>query len=243
MGGINMRFFVKTAMLFTLFMPIMATSNELSDEKLSAKIDNFEYQLRQNDLANTLNKIDPESSSTRLPRNRSALEAILGSWVLSYNVGASSYTDRMTMNEIVTTSDGSIMAQGVYDRNQSGKQLMRCLYSPLDSPTKTDYICVSATTGISQAFAFSVSGNSITNGFYDRGDSEQAGLPIATRQNPVTGYRVDSQSTSEANDVTYYEVGDRIFIPKINYRGNNYRVTLRNQGDFTFNIERAELIH
>lgn len=185
------------------------------------------------------NEIGGEPLSTRLPKSRDHINAIMGTWIVSYSIGSSSYTDKFILDDTYTGSNGTITGKGLHYSNQNGVgNMILCSYSPIES-INIDYLCVTKDSFL-QGFAFSFSNNTLTTGFYAIGaTTDDIVLDIALKRHPLTGYRVLSQNLSEP---IFDDTNNQLIIPSVKYHSDNYRVILKKQDDWTFSLDEVSLI-
>ena len=76
-------------------------ASEVTDEELEDRIGLLDSQLQlfQDNLENIVNEVSDGALLNRSPRSRSDIEALFGTWVLSYTVGSSSSTDKIIIDD------------------------------------------------------------------------------------------------------------------------------------------------
>lgn len=127
-------------------------------------------------------------------RDASKVEALYGTWIVSYNIGSSIYTDKLVIDSIYTADNGEIFARGLQYSNQIGQgDLMLCKYDPTVFLIIDSYYSCVAGSAIIETYSFKFSNNTISSGFYGIGfDSSGAANSALLRNKPITGYRIAS---------------------------------------------------
>ncbi len=203
--------------------PNLAFSTEIYEDQTELTDEQFIQLQALSDLANQ----DEYSTYSIESRSKKGSDAIMGEWNISYNY-KSPKQDKIVLDSTKTLDDGKIYASGSYF-NQAGKEqgffcfdndgLYACLIS---SPKGTDY------TG----FQFSISGNTINNGYFATASSIDAMFEgFKSKQYPISGSR-SGGGVIPQSEASYNDKNNEITIPVLNYNGAKYHVIL--QGEQTF---------
>jgi hypothetical protein len=169
----------------------------------STQLEFIESYTEQNDISGTtlLDLFNPyfdeevadmeqSTKSKPLPKGRSEMEKILGTWSLSFRLGKDTYTDQLMIDELFTTNKGEVEARGeslVVGGTEKGD--LRCLELPpsLAKPLESDYTCVANSAPFVHLYSFRISGDTVTSGFYGLGKTlENASNSLASKTIPLT---------------------------------------------------------
>jgi hypothetical protein len=241
------------SVILFMVLPGLGLANELLDQHLKqeALINNlFSYQSYIDNM-NTLELFNNSEDYVEInslsignkpiPKGKPELEKILGTWILSYTIEGTTFTDRLELDGVLRADDGSFFAHGNLFLNNTGEGLIFVcsdIFAELSAPLESDFICNGETQNFG-AYTFRVSGDNITSGYYGFGNTrEELVIILNTKIISLSGHR---ENTNENSSDSYYdEVAGELVIPIVNYQASNYRVILKNMGDFIFSIKEAQ---
>lgn len=144
-----------------------------------------------------------------------------GTWVVSYKVNNKTHTDSIILDNF----DFSGKTTGLYFADQKGRgTYIECALANL-----IDYICSSNGKG----FLLQLDENTIKDGAYASGSTDDIALSLLFKDIPLTGFRVISAS--------YHDDSRELLIPSVGFQGQYYRAILKLENDATFSIAFAEL--
>lgn len=206
---------------------------ELLEEKKSEMADEYYY-----------------SNDNITAKSKQGADAIMGTWLVSYTYNGA-HTDKIALDKVHTFSDGEIAATGTYYPNNSGSGTdLLCM----DYDSGPKYTCLSEVSSSKYVvFYLDINGSNI-NGHFGTGSSDSAFTMVKSSQYPVTGSREGTgDSGSECNkanpfdvcpdqppvnnsEATYNDVKHEIDIPVLNYKGNKYKLILKNKGNSMFEL-------
>jgi len=188
---------------------------------------------------------NPFFSHKREQKSRQDLEVLLGAWDFSYSIGETSYTSKVEFSKVVFVGKNE-MVTGLIFRDESGVgEQIGCIEQdvPLINRTlNTNYQCGTDGSVLPLlTFAFKVIDNNITNGIFSSGETiDEAGNNLAISSSPFMVFskdRTNSSVNGNRLEAFYFLIEDELDIPVVNYQGFNYRVILKNEGDFIFSIK------
>jgi hypothetical protein len=195
-------------------------------------------------LTNLLNNTEdaiaannPSSRYAKINTNASKIDAIKGTWIITYKIDTVIYTDKLVITGS-KTSNGDITASAVIyeDLGDAGIATV-CSYDPVKySAIESDYLCVNTNETYVHNYSFKFSGDTITGGFYGIGlDSDAATASILLKNIPIKGYR--ELSAAEYNTTT-----GLLNLPQVNVGNDVYSAVLKNKGAFVFTLESSTKI-
>jgi hypothetical protein len=174
----------------------------------------------------------------------SKINALKGTWTLTYAIGDVSYTDKLVIDQNYTsTTNGEIMGKGLYYMNNNGSgELVLCGYDPsVWGSVNADYACMIG-SAIYQIFAFKFSGNVVTGGYYGIGTSSSSVVSsLMLKNKPLTGTRVATSvptPTPVSVPVDEYDTSTgKLILPNVKVGKDQYSAVLINQGNDLFKIQ------
>lgn len=217
-----------------LMAPNLAFSTEIYEDQTELTDEQFIQLQALSDLANQ----DGYSAYSIESRSKKGSDAIMGEWNISYNY-KSPKQDKIVLDSAKKDKDGDIYSLGSYYPNQTGaKQGFFCididqLYTCLaGDSTSSNYI----------GFQFSISGNTINNGYFATASSIEGLFDgFKSKQYPISGSRgTGTQEPTQpgqkpavtGSEASYDDNNNELIIPVLNYNGTKYHVIL--QGEQTF---------
>jgi hypothetical protein len=247
----------KLTVAILAILPTIATALDMPETDLKALSLLPESQATSNNsatlksgLQDTLGAIRHNSGSAgvqpkSLNTDPSKIEALKGTYSLSYSIATSRYTDKIVIDQVYTDTDGEIMGKGLYYSNQTGSgELVYCTYDPvLWGSLDADYMCLTGNI-VYQTFAFRFSGNTITGGYYGIGfDAESAATSLMSKNKPITGIRAAAGSTSTPTPTTtkdeYVPLTGKLTLPNVKVGAENYSAILIYEGNNLFRLQSA----
>ncbi|WP_428355801.1 hypothetical protein [Methyloprofundus sp.] len=172
----------------------------------------------------------------RTPRNIQDFKELAGTWLLSYTYDDTRHTDKIEINDTTTTSDGTVLPIGKYFPDQAGNGFDLICGDVITESDTIVYLCFSnIAQDLFSGIFIVLHENSVTTGFFGLGETiEKTREDIFTQSHPLTGLRISDTMSASYND----ENGE-LFIPKVGYKGDFYRATLKDQGNFVFKLQNA----
>jgi hypothetical protein len=152
--------------------------------------------------------------------------------------------------------DGEIVSIGSYYPNQTGSGIPFACFDK----DATVFTCISLPpAGVDfVGFIFSISGNSIDNGFFATASSIEGVFDgFKNPQYPITGSRGGTTTTTttptppegagpESSEANFDDVTNELTIPVLYYNGSKYSVVLENEGNFgklLFSVKEAKQLN
>jgi hypothetical protein len=241
--------------IFMMVLPCLCLANGFSDQNLKQQVINttsYSYQgseydpdllnIFDNYVDNVVNSSGTLNSESKLlPKGKSELEKILGTWIVSYSInGSGTFTDRLEINEVRQAGDNGYIAAGkVFLSGSGNEQTIGCdLLSPeeLVSHFLSDYMCLAVGSENFEQYTFRISDDKIV-GYYGQGTTfEDAGLVLLSKTISFTGHRKDS----DENLAHYDGETGKLVIPRVSYNNTNFRVVLQDTGGFIFSVKQAQ---
>jgi hypothetical protein len=180
-------------------------------------------------------------------KGKPELEKIFGTWFFSYTLNGSKHTDKLIIDDFYEAESGKVYARGtLFLNNEGAGQVVLCSELPSEfvSFFGTDYDCSAGSDETFwQGYNFRISGDTVTNGFYGKGDTiDNMTLSIWSKNHSITGARGSEPPPEDGdnNEANFNENSNELIIPVVNYRGGKFRVILQNKGDFLFSIKDAK---
>ncbi len=180
-------------------------------KELSITQDEQQINISEDDLHQSLSEITESIRNSsgnnaiypKINYDQSKVDAIKGTWIVSYTIKTKSYTDKIVLDTNYTASDGEKYVIGLlYTNQQFPVTNIICGFSPVFNSIGADYFCITADY-YKEAYAFRFSGNTITNGYYAVAtDTTTLATYIGLKAIPITGYRIDTnpQNTEYRSD-------------------------------------------
>lgn len=193
-----------------LLLPCLGFTQEAVEDQPSSLEDNELVTLLMEAKASMPQN---NSASQRIPKTTNnfvpKLEALKGTWQLSYTDSSGAHTDKMVMDSIYTApSTGAIYAKGtingtaaICDYDATGA------FSSIDS----DYFCIVASIIPSSGYALRFSGNTITSGRYGAGyDASSITFDLFYGGKNLSGFRIitDGKYESTYQNISWVRSSD-----------------------------------
>ncbi len=170
-------------------------------------------------------------------KSKQGSQVLMGEWNISYNYNGSQ-ADKIVIDGIDTMDDGEIVSIGSYYPNQTGSGIPFACFDK----DATVFTCISLPpAGVDfVGFIFSISGNSIDNGFFATASSIEGVFDgFKNPQYPITGSRgteiTEPETIDEdgpfpsgpvADEASYDNTSGEMTIPVLNYKDTQYKVIL-----------------
>lgn len=147
-------------------------------------------------LNETLDGMLTDSAAPRVKAKSSAdiakLEALKGTWLVSYKVSGTQFTDKFVINGMDTSDSSMPLATGtIYVNSSSTNTTLFCAYDASSfAYLNSEYLCMAKNNGMYANYFFKISGDAITNGYFGIGQSPEVAIDGAYEKNiSITGYR------------------------------------------------------
>ncbi len=214
-----------------LIAPTLAFSSEMNEDQAIPTNDQLQMLQEMSEYAN-----EGEFSTYRIEsKSKQGSQALMGEWNISYDYNGSQ-TDKIVIDGTNTLEDGEIYSVGSYYANQTGKkQAFFCV--DMDSI----YACAteSVAGGDMVGFMFSISVDSISNGFFATSSSiEGLFAGFESQEYPITGSRGAGSGTDPItapetdpivpgnNEASFDNASNEMTIPVLNYKDTKYKLIL-----------------
>ncbi len=204
-----------------LIAPTLAFSGEMNEEQ--ELLTNEQLQILQ-ELNEHMQEGDFSTYSVE-SKSKQGSQALMGEWNVSYTYQGSR-SDKLVIDGTDTMDDGEIVSIGSYYADQTGRGTpafcvdYKALYSCMAKPASGDYV----------GFLFSLSGDSMSNGFFATSSSiEGLFAGFDSQQYPITGFRGPSETTipetelpitggPEGDAASFDNTNGEMTIPVLNYK-------------------------
>jgi hypothetical protein len=195
---------------------------------------------------------NPLFSRKQEQKSGEGLDVLLGTWDFSYSIGGMPHTSIVELTKIVVFDENEAalgenkMAYGqIYRDERRIEEKIGCVKidnTQFDRATNTNYSCsTDRSVRPLLIFGFRVTGNNITNGIFSYGENvDEIGTNLVKNSFPFMAIPKDRTNSSVNGDrleAFYFLIEEKLDIPVVNYQGSNYRVILKNEGDFIFSIK------
>lgn len=230
-----------------LFKELSLQGAQVNDQTLlSEALSNIKEDLRNGADTRHYAKINKDASK---------IEAIKGVWLLNYKIANSAYTDKLSLTDTYTGTDGDIMASGlIYLNNIGAGSAVLCQHRPeVYNTINADYICLQLAqySGLTlyNVYALRINGSSVS-GYYGVGQISMAVSTLLNKTIPVTGVKQGATPVSPipANpflpvaDTTvtgdeYNSVTQELTLPDVKVGNDKYSAILIYQGNDLFKIK------
>lgn len=240
--------FIRGLMKNILFVPLMLVSGlalAFTDEDQNTFDEKFKESIA------LINAKGGKSFSAKINTDPSKVNLLKGEWLVSHSTSSGQKNSIIGIRGIETGSDGDIAGYGFIHDNKylSDYYPITCLYSPI--PTLgTNYACISrqvfSTATYYLEYAFSISGNSITSGYYGVGETISDAIDaLFSKSVPISGtfslsytQQVPQQCSSAQSD-TYNNSTGVLTLPNVSANGRNYSVIMQLINSSTFSLQSA----
>jgi len=196
------KFFTIIITLSVFSIPNIGMSNEKIKEKL----------IETQHLLSTLSNYNFYTAK-RTQKSKQDFEAVIGTWVLSYNYENKAYSSKMELSEFNVRADGTEGVSGTFYLDDSASGVTFACIIPdetLNSQLGTDYQC--STAPPYRMFFLKFSGDSITKGIFAFGDTDsEVANNLASNSVPVTGTRESSDLLPAPNGEVPFDDANIIF--------------------------------
>jgi len=194
---------------------------------------------------------NPLFSHKREQKSKQDLDVLLGTWGFSYSIGEMAYNSRVELTKIIYSDEyGFSMAMGKFyqDKKSEVAEDFGCTNHLMDHELNIRAFNVDFTCNVELpvspyklTFIFNMTGNNLSKGLFSYGDTnDEVGENLVHNNFPFMGSSAESNGSTVNGDTLeafYYIIQDELDIPVVNYQGSNYRVILKNEGDFIFSIK------
>ena len=222
-----------------LIAPTLAFSSEMNEDQAIPTNDQLQMLQEMSEYAN-----EGEFSTYSIEsKSKQGSQALMGEWNISYDYNGSQ-TDKIVIDGTNTLEDGEIYSVGSYYANQTGKkQAFFCVDMDSIYACATEPVAGRDMVG----FMFSISGDSINNGFFATSSSiEGLFAGFESQEYPITGSRgagsgtdpiidpeIDPITTPETdpivpgnNEASFDNASNEMTIPVLNYKDTKYKLIL-----------------
>lgn len=147
-------------------------------------------------LNETLDGMRTDNAAPRVKAKSSAdiakLEALKGTWLVSYKVDGTQFTDKFVINGMDTSDSSTPLATGtIYINSSSTNTTLFCGYDASSfASLNSEYLCMAKNNGMYANYFFKISGDAITSGYFGIGVTTTAVIASVNKKDmPITGYR------------------------------------------------------